>query len=723
MEDVLQHVPWEGQGGARLEELVTREWLVTNGLGGYASGTVAGAATRRYHGLLIAALPGPLGRVVMLSHLLEQVRLPDGRTAHLGGEERASRVLDVPGAGFLREFRLEAGLPLWRYDVHGCIVEKRLLLPHGQNTVHISYRLAAGADCLRLKLQPSLHFRSHEAPVSSDLGGPYVITAVGDRYEVSLGGRADLPEQGSDRRRSRFVCGAGGTGEWAELPPLRLRLVGERGAFTIEGRLVPALLYRIEESRGYEHTGDLWCPGYFRADLRPGTDVTLVASTEPWETIETLGPEEARAAEHERRRRLLLAAPPAARQGTPGQLVLAADQFLIVSAGRGEEAARARAAGDEVRTVIAGYHWFTDWGRDTMISLEGLTLTTGRHAEAGYILRTFAHCVRDGLIPNLFPEGEKAGLYHTADATLWFFHALDRYLAVTGDRETLRLLLPVLLDVVQHHLAGTRFGIGVDPADGLLRQGAKGYQLTWMDAKVGDWVVTPRRGKAVEINALWYNALRLLERWVREEPAAWQRLRDEGVERSPVPSPEALAEHAGRAFASFNRRFWYAPGGYLYDVVDGENGDDPACRPNQVFAVALPHPVLEPARWEAVVAVVREKLLTPVGLRSLAPDHPDYKPRYYGDLRARDAAYHQGTVWAWLIGPFLDAWLNVHPDDRAGALRLLDGFRAHLGEACLGTISEIFDAEAPFTPRGCVAQAWSVAEVLRSWVKVHSAGE
>jgi predicted glycogen debranching enzyme len=303
----------------------------------------------------------------------------------------------------------------------------------------------------------------------------------------------------------------------------------------------------------------------------------------------------------------------------------------------------------------------------------------------------------------MFPEGEKEGLYHTADATLWFFHALDRYLTATQDRETLRMILPKLLDIIEHHLRGTRFGIGVDPTDGLLRQGAPGYQLTWMDAKVGDWVVTPRRGKAVEINALWYNALRLLEGWVRSEQG------DAAAGR--------FSEQAQRVRQSFNRRFWYADGGYLYDVVDGEQGDDPACRPNQLFAISLPHAVLEQERWQPVLDVVKQRLLTPVGLRSLAPGHPDYKSKYFGDLRARDAAYHQGTVWAWLIGPFIDAWLKVHPADNTGARPFLQGFVDHLGEACIGSISEVFDAEEPFTPRGCVAQAWSVAEVLRCWAK------
>jgi predicted glycogen debranching enzyme len=338
-----------------------------------------------------------------------------------------------------------------------------------------------------------------------------------------------------------------------------------------------------------------------------------------------------------------------------------------------------------------------------MISLEGLTLCTGRQSEAGYILRTFAQHIRDGLIPNMFPEGEKEGLYHTADASLWFFHAMDRYVRVSGDRDTLRTLLPRFQEMIDHHVAGTRFGIGVDPRDGLLRQGAEGYQLTWMDAKVGDWVVTPRRGKAVEINALWYNALRLLENWLQEE--------------NDDRAAEKIAALADRTRESFNQRFWYAEGGYLYDVVDGEGGDDSACRPNQVFAISLDHPVLDQKHWEAVMNVVTERLLTPVGLRSLAPGNPDYKERYYGDLRSRDAAYHQGTVWAWLIGPYIDAWLKLHPDDLAGARQLLSGLVDQLTEACIGSISEIFDAAEPYTPRGCIAQAWSVAEVLRCWLQ------
>jgi predicted glycogen debranching enzyme len=669
-------MPWSATKGAKSDLLLTREWLVTNGLGGYASGTIAGVASRRYHSLLIAALPAPLGRRVMLNHLSEMLRLPDGTTVLFGGEERAGGALELHGTDYLTEFRLDMGLPVWRYEVGGIVFEKSILLSHRQNTVHVNYRLIGGEGTVRLKLRPALHFRPHDGPVSAEHAGPYRFTAMDHRYEIS----AEPP-----------------------LPPLRMYLHGSRPAFTTEGRRLQNILYRVEESRGYEHLGELWSPGYFRVDLARDRDATLVASTESWEMILALNPLEALEAERTRRERLVAAAHPEVATGPARDLVLAADQFLIEPAGRVEDAARAHAAGDEVRTIIAGYHWFTDWGRDTMISLEGLTLVTGRVAEAGYLLRTFAHYIRDGLIPNMFPEGEKEGLYHTADATLWFFHALSRYLAVTKHRETLQLLLPTLRASVDHHLHGTRFGIGVDPADSLLRQGAPGYQLTWMDAKVGDWVVTPRRGKAVEINALWYNALRLLEGWVRSEQG----------ENSAQP----LAEQAERVRQSFNRRFWYAAGGYLYDVVDGEKGDDPACRPNQVFAISLPYAVLEPERWRPVLEVVQRRLLTPVGLRSLAPDHPDYQPQYYGDLRARDAAYHQGTVWAWLIGPFLDAWIKAHPEDRTGARRFLQGFVEHLGEACIGSMSEIFDAEAPYTPRGCVAQAWSVAEVLRGWAK------
>jgi predicted glycogen debranching enzyme len=680
MDNIIRRLAWPGKND--LDAFLMQEWLVTNGLGGYASGTIAGVATRRFHGLLIAALPAPHGRTMMLNHLTESVLLPDGSAILLSSDEGRPGDAQTAGAQYLAEFRLEMGLPVWRYAVGDTVLEKHLLMPYRQNTVHVTYTLLTGKSPVQLQLRPAMYFRPHEGLVSDPLTVPYILTIVEDRYEVSV--REDLP-------------------------PLRLRLTGEDVALTLDRGLIKEQFYRLEAWRGYDAQGGLWSPGYFTVTLQPDHAATLIASAETWTTIDALTPDEALPAERERRERLLAAASPPAQAGMGAELLLAADQFIIMPAGRIEEAARASAAGDEVRTVIAGYHWFTDWGRDTMIALEGLTLVTGRLAEAGWILRTFAHYVRDGLIPNMFPEGEREGLYHTADATLWFFHAVDRYVQVTDDRETLRLILPTLRDIVHHHLAGTHFGIGVDPRDGLLQQGAAGYQLTWMDAKVGDWVVTPRRGKAVEINALWYNALQLLAQWLNE-----------AEEQSAA---QALAAQAEQTRQSFNERFWYAEGGYLYDVIDGEQGNDPACRPNQLLALSLPYPILHIDRWPAVLKVVTQRLLTPVGLRSLASGHPDYKPAYDGDLRARDAAYHQGTVWGWLIGPFIDAWLKVTPEDNEGARRILAGFEPHLSAACIGSISEIFDAEPPFTARGCVAQAWSVAEVLRCWVKTAPQGE
>jgi predicted glycogen debranching enzyme len=685
MPDLIRRIPWPITASADPDTLVTREWLVSNGLGGYASGTIAGVITRRYHGVLISALPAPLGRTVMLSHVAEQVRLADGRRLEIGGREDTHERDDARGTGYLVEFRLEAGLPVWRYDIDGVVIEKRVLLPYMQNTVHLVYELLNGADDVRVALRPSVNFRPQEAPVSEPLTAPYEFRATGDCYEIALKDSA--------------------------LPPLRMKLSVQNATFTLKGKRIDNVLYPVEESRGYQARGDLWSPGYFALTLQRGTRVALTASTESFSTMAVMSAEAALDAERTRRARLVAQAVPEARDGIAAELVLAADQFIITPAGRTEEAARARAAGDEVRTVIAGYHWFTDWGRDTMISLEGLTLVTGRTVEASYILRTFAHYVRDGLIPNMFPEGGKEGLYHTADATLWFFHAIDRYLAYSGDQLTLPLLYPTLKGIIDAHIRGTRFGIGLDAADGLLTQGAAGYQLTWMDAKVDGWVVTPRRGKAVEINALWFNALSLMERW---------------AEAHGDGAAGEYRQRADQARHSFNDRFWFSAGGYLYDIVDAEPGtlanaeppgsgrvNDPRCRPNQILAISLPHPVLARERWEPVLKTVRDRLLTPVGLRSLAPGEPDFKPRYYGDLRARDAAYHQGTVWAWLVGPFVDAWLKVYPDDEEGAHRALAGFVPHMDDACIGSISEIFDADPPFTARGCIAQAWSVAEVLR----------
>jgi predicted glycogen debranching enzyme len=671
----LCRVAYRKSETAQPEVLVGKEWLVTNGLGGYASGTLAGVITRGFHGYLIAALPTPLGRVMMLNDLLEKVETSEGASIQLSGEERVNSPLKAHGSDYLQEFRLEDGNPLWIFQFGDISLEKRIRMVHRQNTVHVNYQLK-GPGSLKLMLRPSVNFRPHEAPVSTPLAGNYAFTVVEDTFEIS---------------------------SQTNIPPLRLMLYGQQQSLTMDRTRFQEVVYRIEESRGYAAHGDLWSPGYFSVALTQNDPVTLVASSESWDTIRAVTPQYAVTAEKIRRQRLLARGETFPAKSPALELVMAADQFIIVPEGRADDTARARAGGDDVRTVIAGYPWFTDWGRDTMIALEGLTLVTGRHVEAGYILATFSHYIRNGLIPNLFPEGRDQGLYHTADATLWFFHAIARYLAASGDKIFLPQMLPKLEQIIDWHLRGTDFGIGVD-SDGLLKQGATGYQLTWMDAKVGDWVVTPRRGKAVEINALWYNALCYMRDWLAQD--------------GRTDASNSMAQHAQRAYDSFQKRFWFERGGYLYDVVDGEEGDDSSLRPNQVFAISLDFPILAPDKWQSVLENVKRELLTPFGLRTLAPSAKDFKPKYDGNLRDRDAAYHQGTVWPWLIGAYVDAWLKVHPHDLAGAASFLEAFDVHLGEGSIGSISEIFDAEPPYTPRGCMAQAWSVAEVLRAYSRI-----
>ncbi len=658
--DVARRLPTSGWNR---RELNSREWLVTNGLGGYASGTLAGPPTRRYHSLLVAALAAPLGRLALLAHLDERIRLA-GRTVGWLSRHDDSSVVTVS------EFALVAGLPVWRYTFGETVLEKRLFMPNEQNSIFVTYTLVRAPETIRFGLRPMIAIRTHEAPVDRTVPKEPVVTARSRCLEVN----AD-----------------------ETVPTIRLAVRDHPSTFTVEP-LTEDLHYELEAQRGYAADGNTWTPGYYKLDLAERDRVTFIASTERLSAIDALSPEEAWRTELERRSRLLVAAGNPDPETLTAELVLAADQFVIRPATRTADEARAHAAGEHARSIIAGYHWFTDWGRDTMISLDGLALSTGRAAEARDTLLTFAQHLHEGLIPNLFPEGDQHGLYHTADATMWFFHAIDRYVSMTRDVETLRDLVPALDDIVRFHRAGTLFGIRVD-SDGLLTQGDPQLPLTWMDAKVQDWVVTPRRGKPVEINALWYNALRLLAEW-----------RD----AIGVADPE-LEQLAAQTRQSFNQRFWFERGGYLYDIVDGEAGDDAACRPNQILSFSLRYPVLDESRWSTVLGVVTDRLLTPFGLRTLDPDHRDFKAQYFGDLRARDAAYHQGTVWSWLIGPFVDAWLRVYPERRTEARRFVDGLVAHLGEAGLGSVSEVFDAEPPYTPRGCFAQAWGVAETLRTW--------
>ena len=587
------------------------------------------------------------------------------------------------GANRLKEFRLDLGLPVWRFEAEGYVWEKRVLLPHGQNTVHVGYRLLQGPGQIRLRLRPSVHFRPHESPVNAQVSARYRVTAVERRLEVSL---------------------------HDPVPPLRLYLHAEKPTFTLDTREVSDIQYRVEEHRGYDHLGALWSPGYFRTELTPGHEATLVASTESWETVLALKPEEALEAERQRRRRLIDLADPALRTGPARQFVLAADQFLIPPAGRVEDAARARAAGDEVRTVIAGYHWFTDWGRDTMISLEGLTLTTGRHQEAGYILRTFAHYVRDGLIPNLFPEGEKEGLYHTADATLWFFHALDRYVAATGDRVTLRLLLPKLQDIVDHHLRGTRFGIGVDPADGLLRQGEAGLSAD-VDGRQGG-----RLGGDAAARQGGRDQRPVVQRPAPAGGLAREEAGEAGRRGGHRPACRTRAALVQRALLVCRGRLSLRRGGRR----EGRRPGLPAQPDLRHLAAA---PVLEPSRWEAVLDVVRGEAAD-AGRPALARAG---QSRLQAEVLRRPARPRRRLSSGHRLGladrPVRRRLAQASiPRTAPVPASFLRGFAEHLDEACIGSISEIFDAREPFTPRGCIAQAWSVAEVARCWARTAPSG-
>jgi predicted glycogen debranching enzyme len=684
---IIRRVGWSR--GEPASAMLSREWLVTNGLGGYAAGTVAGAATRRFHGVLIAALPAPLGRHLALAGLEETLWLEPDVSERLSGSAPFGGPVHTP-ADSLREFALEDGLPVWTWQVGSVRLEKRLLMPHLRNSVHVMYAVRDAPGVITLELLPRFNVRPHEGSVET------LHARCPDRP-------VDRPSFPYDVEES--VRGIEVRAE--SVPPIRLALVGPRPVRLLRADDVVELLYAVERERGYDFRGPVASPGHWDVLLEPGDVITVVISMQSWDELAAIDPAEARAAELRRRRSLIERAHPALRTGLGAELVLAADQFVISPHARVADEAGLHAEGREARSVIAGYHWFTDWGRDTMISLEGLALLTGGPQDAASILHTFARHVRDGLIPNYFPEGKQDAVYHTADASLWFLHAIGRYERLTGDVTLRHALAPAIAEIIERHIAGTRFGIGMDPRDGLLRQGAPGYQLTWMDAKVDDWVVTPRRGKAVDINALWYNALRLAEEWARGDGDA--------------SASERLGRIASQARDAFNARFWNAPAGYCFDVVDveGRDGvDDASLRPNQLLAIALPHPVLAAERWRPVLDAVRGALLTPVGVRTLAPGDPQYRARYDGDLRARDAAYHQGTAWGWLLGPLVDAWRRVDGEDPESLSWIIEGVATTLSEACLGQASEIFDAEAPYAPRGCVAQAWSVAELIRCLVTI-----
>jgi predicted glycogen debranching enzyme len=635
------------------EAALGREWLETNGLGGFACGTVAGANTRRYHGLLTAALNPPGGRMLLLSKIEETVVVEDQRIDLSTNEY--SGAIHPRGYRYLTSFHQDP-FPTWTFEVDGIMLQKTVFMPHGRNTVQVEYRaiqIPQGRE-LTLEVRPLIAFRDYHSTTHENGALQQEFTVEDSRVTVQ---------------------------PYAALPPLHFAHDAERVGK--EGYWYRNFLYQMERERGLDYYEDLFNPLVFSWSLKRKGSAVVIASTEK---LDVRHAATVRKAEIERRQALLAKTP--ADNPFAQTLTLAADQYF---ARRGED-----------WTVIAGYPWFTDWGRDTMISLPGLTLYTGRTEVAKSILRNFARHTDLGMLPNRFVDAGETAEFNTVDATLWFFEAARAYAAVTDDYDFIRQeVYPVFTQIIDWHVKGTRYNIKVLD-NGLLNAGSPGAQLTWMDAKIGDWVVTPRSGKPVEIQALWYNALRIMEDLA-------ERLGEEERRKK-------YSNMASLCSWTFNRLFWNKEGNCLYDVVNG-GAPDSSIRPNQIFAVSLHHSMVPLERARAIVENVERELLTPVGLRTLSRAHREYRAVYGGDQYSRDSAYHQGTVWPWLLGPFVSAYVRVNGGSRAARERaheLLSGLHAHLQQAGLGQISEIFDADAPHHPRGCFAQAWSVAEILRA---------
>jgi predicted glycogen debranching enzyme len=647
------------------ETALGREWLETNGIGGFSSSTITGLNTRRYHGLLVAATNPPVGRVVLLSKL-EETLIVDGRRYELSTNQYVG-VMHPRGDQFQTGFRLDP-FPVFTYEVEGILIEKSVLMVNGENTIVVQYELREKGDdeadrqpltinC-SLEVRPLIAFRDYHSLIHEN-------AFLNPRVQTTEGLAVIKP--------------------YDELPALHL--VHDACEIASSALWYRNFEYRRERERGFDFTEDLFNPFVLKFDLSAAPVANLIVSTERREAKDSDGFIQG---EIERRRKIVDSAP--ATDELVTALNLASEQYIVARGGE--------------KTVIAGYHWFSDWGRDTMIALPGLTLVTGRFDVARSILLEFARHVDRGMLPNRFPDAGEQPEYNTVDATLWFFEAVRSLLHYTGDYEFVREnLYDVLTDIINWHVRGTRYGIRVC-ADGLLRAGEAGVQLTWMDAKVGDWVVTPREGKPVEIQALWYNALKIMvELAVKLADSEKQKLYEEMAER---------------ARASFNALFWNEEEGALFDVVNDSDVRDASIRPNQIFSVSLHHSMLSRERALRMLEVTERELLTPYGLRSLSPRDPQYRPRYEGDSLSRDGAYHQGTVWAWLMGPFIRAYMKAHDrsaEARERARAWLASFHTHLNEAGLGHISEIFDGDAPHTPQGCIAQAWSVAETLRAAIE------
>ena len=637
---------------------LSKEWIETNGLGGFASSTINSCNTRRYHGLLIASLPPAMTRFLMVNALEEWVM--SGETRHDLSSHQYPGVIHPRGDRNLIGFRLDPW-PIWTYRIDSLILEKSLTMIHGQNTVILTYKLRKENAEATLMIRPFLTGRFFHALHKEN---------------------ATLQPQ-TEVRQGLVILNS-----YLGLPTVYMHQNAKE--YTPGFNWYRQMEYARERDRGLEFREDAWSPGEFRFALRSNQEAVFVITTEGdgyFDSSFLLN------AERTRRKKLLTGWE--ATDDVTHHLVLAADQFVIqpkLSPANSEKAGR---------SMIAGYHWFEPWGRDTFVALPGLLLATGRFEEARDIFKTSAELCRDGLIPNRFPQADVPAQFNSVDASLWFIVAVFHYLRYTRDFDFVRdQLWDTMRGIVQHYQDGTHFHIHMD-VDGLILAGQPGTQLTWMDAKVGDWVVTPRAGKPIEVQALWYNTLRIMEQ-------IGTRLGD----KETAKKWGGLAE---KVWGSINRLFWYEEGGYLYDVINGDE-KDASLRPNQIFAVSLPFESVTPDRAQHIVNLLEERLLTPFGLRSLDPRDKRYAPRYQGDERSRDAAYHQGTVWPWLMGPFLTAYQKVN----GKSARVQAHLRAHLAlllthlwESGLGTVSEVFDGDMPHEPRGCIAQAWSVAEVLR----------
>jgi len=636
----------------------SNEWLVTNGLGGYASGTVAGQLSRRYHGILIVPTKPPLGRKVLVSNIEETI-FCGGKEFHLYTRHMESGGINPKGFKYLERFHLEGTSPVWTFSLSDTKLEKRIWMEQGSNTTYVQYSLHRSSEPMTFRIRALINFRDHHAETKINEWNPN-IKSTNDGIEI-------IPPSSS----------------------LTYYLLSKNATLEIDLEWVKGFHFSNEAYRGLPDREDLISVGEFVAELTNGESFTIVATTDKSSSLDG---DLALLTRQLYEQQILDQASQPVKESWVNQLYLTADQFIVQ---------RAIDEDHLGHSIIAGYPWFGDWGRDTMISLPGLTLATGRESTARSILLTYAQHIDRGMLPNNFPDVGDKPMYNTVDASLWYFEAIRAYYRQTGDIELLALLYSSLKDIIEWHTEGTRHNIKVDPEDGLIYAGEEGVQLTWMDAKVDGWVVTPRIGKAVEINALWYNAL--LSMVVFADQLG-----------KPIKPYLKAAERTKLGFG----KFWNNRLNYCKDVIGGPDGDDESLRPNQIIAVSIYHSPLDSLQQRDIVDVCTNKLLTPYGLRSLAPStqtgnpNPDYVGSYGGNREERDAAYHQGTVWGWLIGPFISAHLRAYNDPLTAKSILLPLIR-QLSSHGLGSISEIFDGDQPHISRGCISQAWSVAEVLR----------